>query len=146
MLRSYRNPSTFIPYFKDCIICCECASGILNLSTYDYTYLNFFYKLPKIFGDSLKTFAYYIYNVNEVDYSNTEKIEINGTSLYITNEERTIMDMIKYECDDKMILQSIDEYIDRHGNTDKLYSLSKKYNNTEELEKYIADIGILWEC
>ena len=116
------------------LICREYASSLLNLSSFPNTYIT-------IESDTVPfEFENKIISVTKVD-----KLDLNfcyeiKDSLYITNEERTIVDLIRNDCEGKLIDQSLERYLlDNDNNIEKLIECSKHYKIENELKKLINE-------
>ncbi|MCL1934871.1 MAG: hypothetical protein FWF57_00600 [Defluviitaleaceae bacterium] len=70
----------------------------------------------------------------------TEDIEHVAGHLYVTNKERTICDMILYECTEEFIYQSIETYLDEHGTEETLMKYADKYKCIEKMKYYITTL------
>ena len=118
---------------KEIILCRESAAGFLGISNG--------WGIPCVFYTSDNDIINSKYTqgikVGELDYSNT--LEIEGIT--VTNEERTICELIRYECDVQEILESMSNHYFKNGEkfSDKLINMVREYEIEEEFEGFKQD-------
>lgn len=133
--------------FKDESLCLEAAAGYNGLSTYNW------YEEPMVFyetddEDDYNEGLIKMYHCKKITHDNC--VYDTELQLWITNKERTICDMIKYDRDLFHLLESIDDYYTYEPRTDessldRLHTLAKEYGVYERLQelreesKYIYD-------
>lgn len=94
---------------------------------------------PDYTGPTIKSQHLEIYYQEGISNS-TEDCELVRPTVYVTNKERTIIDLIR--CDRYLgyILEAIEEYIwDDDNDNQKLIDYAKKYNLENELNKYMEE-------
>ena len=110
------------------VICKESASGILGLSTFPpFPILMFNDKIDLDMG--LVKF--------EISDDTTHNINEISNGIYITNKERTIVDMLE-DGEYRILMESLREYKDTNKDLCKLLSVAKEYNK-EHLLKIALD-------
>lgn len=128
----YNYMTLYIANLKG-IICREYASNILKLSTFPDSFVTI--ESDKVLKDYNLSFAE-IVKVNNLDLSYTYEIK---DGLYLTNEERTIVDMIKYDSEGKLIEQSLETYLQKVTNFDKVYECAKYYDVLDKVKIFIEE-------
>lgn len=116
------------------IICAESASCRNGLTNYPNSPI-------VMFSDTIKSGRWgyrHIIHVSKLDYSDTYRTE---QGVYVTNQERTILDMIKYDAEDGFICDAIENYSYSVG-TDRLREYFAKKNETSLLEDYIVEFEL----
>jgi len=105
------------------IICLESASYLNRLSNYPPIKMQIWTdKIP--IGNSILTFV----KADIVVFDDTELIE---ESLYITNKERTICEMIEKGVTEEFICQSLETYLYEHSK-EELLNYVNKYTSLEK--------------
>lgn len=118
------------------LICREYASSVLGLSTFPDNY---------VILDS--TFIPYDMNFKIGKINHVDKLDLNycdevKEGLYITNEERTIIDMILYNSEYKIVEQSILSYISNHGNFEGILEMARYYDCEKQALQRIVDANL----
>lgn len=119
------------------VIGLECASGYWGMSTFPKNCLVFL--SDKIDKDYPGVISFV--KVDKLTIDNTIKL---SDGLYITNKERTICDMIKYGCEERFLLESIDDYC-TDNNEDKLKCLLLQYGLMDKYLKYKEELKDFYE-
>ncbi|MFB5762042.1 hypothetical protein [Paenibacillus medicaginis] len=102
------------------VICLESASRINNLSTFPPLPLMLFTETKKDRALGYLNF----YTQEEVDLRYTIQA---GVNLHFTIPERTIIDLIRYEREDRFTFECLEKYL-RSNAKDKLYSVAREYD------------------
>ena len=110
----------------------ESASAVLHLSTFP--------PFPTLVSNKLVDVDMGIVKFSTKNY-NEDNIRYLGNDLYVTNEARTIIDMLE-DGEYRILIESIETYKDMHnGNLDSLFKIAKEYNKVELLKEVLKDIN-----
>ncbi len=110
----------------------ECASSYRNLSTFPEEYVIVDSDLiPQSFSCSFG-------EINKVANLNLSRCEKVKEGLYITDDERTIIDMIEWQSEGQLIEQCLENYLLNHnGEINELLNYSKERNLYNELIEWL---------
>lgn len=116
------------------VLGCEYATGKHALSTYPPTTLILLSTSRVKIQNSkvLETIP-----VVEEDYSYCTSIT---KKLFITNPERTICDMIRFNREERFLYESLERYLRRNSNLSNLYSVADHYLLRNKLDKHILEL------
>lgn len=122
------------------VIGVECASGYWGMSTFPTNCLVFL--SDKISKDSNGVISFV--KVDKITLDNTVEI---ADGLYVTDKERTICDMIKYGCEVRFLLESIEDYCTDDDNKEltKLKDMLMKENLWEKYLEYKEEVKDFFE-
>ena len=128
----------YVPGLKECeplgywgILCTEAASGYWGLSSYDHeTFPILFAYIKDIEVRLVQNSVSFLCIPDRLDYRHTKKI---SEHIYVTDKERTICDMIKYDCQEFHLLESVFYYYNFGEDADKLEQLAKEYGIYDRL-------------
>lgn len=115
------------------LLCRETAAAFMGLSN-GWGIPCMFYTINK--GIINSTYIQSI-QVDEINMDNTW--ESNG--VYCTNKERTICELIKFDCDIQAILESMSNYYYENDEsfTDTLLNMVKQYDIEEQFTSFMQD-------
>ena len=81
------------------------------------------------------------FSIQRVDNLNLDDTDKLMSGLYVTNAERTICDMVRYDSEERFIYESIETYGIRFGVYEKLLEIADKYEVREQVEEYINSLA-----
>lgn len=70
----------------------------------------------------------------------TEDIELIADSLWVTNKERTICDLLLYDPNSEFLFQSLEDYLAYHGVEKDLMEYAIKYNCEKQLTLALSEL------
>jgi len=151
-LKGYDLPKNVRTTFNEClkrnikgILCLDFALGYHGLSTFSYMeFPCYFMALPNTTEKYISSNISYQL-VSKLDMRNIIKIK---DGIFVTNPERTLCDMIKYDRHEYHLLEALDAvYQDDVDSVDKslLESLVDEYNIRERFEELKEESKHIWE-
>ena len=111
------------------VICLESASYLNKLSNFPPIKIQIWTDTVPI-RNSVLTFV----KTDRISYDDTELV---ADSLYITNQERTICEMIENGVTEEYICQSLEAYLSSHTQ-DRLLFFVNKYTSQEKYNYYLT--------
>lgn len=115
------------------VICLESASSILHLSTFPELPLMVFQRVE----EDCDAFYLKVYSQPELDLNHTVK---SGENLYITTPERTIVDLIRFEREERVIYESLNKYRQTNKDYSKVLKVASQYRCMEETRSFVNTI------
>lgn len=122
--------STLIyPLLNNSILCRESAAHLLRLTTDFPTPV-------RIYNNSIEIKSQFI-EIYKNEYD-VKDVSITKNGLRLTNAERTICELVKYDCQEESILRAIDTYLYAHNKTPEVLLVkSTEYGVFDEMKKHI---------
>ncbi|MNL91345.1 hypothetical protein D3C81_10780 [compost metagenome] len=113
------------------VFCVETASALHGLSTADPYPLTIY-----TLGDTKKIEGVHLIGISSLDGIETETLE-NG--LVVTTKLQTVVDLIRFDCYEEFVFQSIDSYLDNYSE-ESLRERCKDYGVEEKLQYFLDNM------
>ncbi|MDO3409438.1 hypothetical protein QWJ34_06660 [Saccharibacillus sp. CPCC 101409] len=115
------------------VLCMESASHLNRQSTFPSLPVMVFAPLPRDYNMGYLQ----MYAQAELDLRFTRKV---GHGLYLTSPERTIVDLLRFDREERVLFESLDRYLREHRNTNALLKVAKEYGCLNELKQRIVEL------